>query len=291
MTPDSGCGSLPRLPIRGRRRYLDDGWRFRNRSLRMLPQVSQNPNVSINGSTTGPASGRKSHWRSFREADWRCANVAMPSGTTCRAQGSRSVRVKTVHPRVCGEQSPVPARFGSGPGSSPRVRGTDLQEHSLARSCRFIPACAGNSPRSPGRSGWGAVHPRVCGEQHGQRARCGVDRGSSPRVRGTGAAIVGAQSLERFIPACAGNSLQGRRLWMRCRGSSPRVRGTGPMISCLVGSRSVHPRVCGEQGGPAQLADGSGGSSPRVRGTVRPCAARQVHRRFIPACAGNRSSL
>ena len=111
--------------------------------------------------------------------------------------------------------------------------------------------------------------------------------GSSPRVRGT-LGVVGEGALdERFIPACAGNSV------------FPVCRANIPM---------VHPRVCGElalfHGQFRRMA----GSSPRVRGTRRsalnhacrspvhprvcgelPCPRFPAEHglRFIPACAGN----
>ena len=48
--------------------------------------------------------------------------------------------------------------------------------------------------------------------------------------------------------------------------------------------------MCGEQPGRAAPWPTSTGSSPRVRGTVFCQRRHQVQRRFIPACAGNRSS-
>ena len=48
------------------------------------------------------------------------------------------------HPRVCGERNRSPARNGFGPGSSPRVRGTDHRDIERMAKERVIPACAGN---------------------------------------------------------------------------------------------------------------------------------------------------
>ena len=92
------------------------------------------------------------------------------------------------------------------------------------------------------------------------------DPGSSPRVRGTRRAVLAEVLVERFIPACAGNS--------------PAARRPHPWPP-------VHPRVCGEllrdQGG----GDPSRGSSPRVRGTPPHLVVHLSGVRFIPACAGN----
>ena len=52
---------------------------------------------------------------------------------------------------------------------------------------------------------------------------------------------------------------------------------------------TVHPRVCGEQPSPPSLPTRYAGSSPRVRGTGWNSRWRAGVRRFIPACAGNRS--
>ncbi len=76
-------------------------------------------------------------------------------------------------------------------------------------------------------------------------------------------------SPDRFIPACAGN----RRL--RATPSPP---------------DTVHPRVCGEQSTSSITSCICAGSSPRVRGTVRSTRYSSTNARFIPACAGNRTS-
>ena len=73
----------------------------------------------------------------------------------------------------------------------------------------------------------------------------------------------------RFIPACAGNS---------------------PISTKAPRSASVHPRVCGEQETFTSGIGSALGSSPRVRGTDRPIGLFRQPGRFIPACAGNRSS-
>ena len=151
-----------------------------------------------------------------------------------------------VHPRVCGEQFSDDQFEDPEFGSSPRVRGTDFvcRDHSPDR--RFIPACAGNRyafirkpcawtvhPRVCGEQGpvredviANPVHPRVCGEQIALLAQDHLVVGSSPRVRGTEFPFFYFATMERFIPACAGNR------WMR-----PAKRQLP----------TVHPRVCGEQ--------------------------------------------
>ena len=177
-------------------------------------------------------------------------------------------RLSTVHPRVCGEQlGPDDTRHYSY-GSSPRVRGTGNASLVQTGCRRFIPACAGNSFAKGARQCWQPVHPRVCGEQVSQNLAIQPPCGSSPRVRGTVPDFSRDNYWIRFIPACAGNSpLQ--------------VRG--------LRDHPVHPRVCGEQTFGEHGIQCINGSSPRVRGTAEITSTATDQRRFIPACAGNRS--
>ena len=94
--------------------------------------------------------------------------------------------------------------------------------------------------------------------------------GSSQLTRGTQAKTANAFSADRFIPAYAGNSKE----------PTATKQGT-----------TVHPRLRGEL-----LTSHSGdsiviGSSPLTRGTHRSPVRRLGHSRFIPAYAGNSSSL
>ena len=111
-----------------------------------------------------------------------------------------------VHPRVCGELRRPPRAIGSGPGSSPRVRGTRLSGVAAPAEQRFIPACAGNSRWRGWRGRPRSVHPRVCGELARIWGNLADMVGSSPRVRGTPRVLLRCRRRRRFIPACAGNS-------------------------------------------------------------------------------------
>ena len=216
----------------------------------------------------------------------------------------------SVHPRVCGEQSPPFLSTCRDSGSSPRVRGTGYNPVFGFIWWRFIPACAGNRTYAIGNKPPMPVHPRVCGEQ---------------------VALAAAQkALRRFIPACAGNSLGAPagqcQITVHPRvcgeqvnevtpprlatGSSPRVRGTDTVESVnhgvvrfipacagnsfirlrLVSWSPVHPRVCGEQDITDLRLTIYTGSSPRVRGTAHRLKTSRGLGRFIPACAGNRLS-
>ena len=135
---------------------------------------------------------------------------------------------------------------------------------------RFIPACAGDSAPRASRPMRSPVHPRVCGGQQVQERPEGWPDGSSPRVRGTGGAVVVLPVVVRFILACAGDRV-------------PRASGetSGP----------VHPRVCGGQTSTASWAQMRFGSSPRVRGTAMTERSVPSSMRFIPACAGDRHPI
>ena len=123
------------------------------------------------------------------------------------AQVSQTDSHWAVHPRVCGELLALAVPAPPSPGSSPRVRGT--LEHILHYSSiiRFIPACAGNSSSPCSEPSPNPVHPRVCGELAPSRPATATRGGSSPRVRGTRRRQGGAGRHDRFIPACAGNSV------------------------------------------------------------------------------------
>ncbi len=137
-----------------------------------------------------------------------------------------------------------------------------------------------------------------------------VPFGSSPRARGTPDSERSTWIVPRFIPACAGNTR--RKLPVATRwGSSPRARGTQVAgLKIVPGNRfipacagnthecpnchvavPVHPRVRGEHGADHSLLIRHAGSSPRARGTPVAYLWSKRSRRFIPACAGNTSSI
>ena len=155
-----------------------------------------------------------------------------------------------------------PARVGS----SPHARGTRAPGGFGLDQSRFIPACAGNTVSSwiiPRR--W-PVHPRMRGE-HSRVERVTITKiGSSPHARGTRRSIFKRHSISRFIPACAGNTVNA------CMTLEP---------------GSVHPRMRGEHVAVQLNELLHVGSSPHARGTRAPEKAPHELLRFIPACAGN----
>ena len=111
------------------------------------------------------------------------------------------------------------------------------------------------------------VQPRACGEQPIERVRIPIERGSAPRVRGTGCHDLLPQRRCRFSPARAGNR---------------------PMTTIRAPWWTVQPRACGEQFIERHRMLVTDGSAPRVRGTGLEGSRRQARGRFSPARAGNR---
>ena len=93
-----------------------------------------------------------------------------------------------------------------------------------------------------------------------------MEKGSSPRLRGTPVPLRPRGLRWGIIPALAGNTM----------GSF------GPFLV-----RRDHPRACGEHAVPHALLTLSEGSSPRLRGTPFGRIIELVEMGIIPALAGN----
>ena len=150
-------------------------------------------------------------------------------------------------------------------------------------------------------------HPRACGEHIVRYELYELERGSSPRLRGTLFNCFAHVVDVWIIPALAGNTPAPTRTWATSgdhpracgehvveevaqwldEGSSPRLRGTRHVrgyeqhihgiIPALAGNTGTvlwrmgsdrdHPRACGEHCSLSISASASTGSSPRLRGT------------------------
>ena len=157
--------------------------------------------------------------------------------------------VKTVrrdHPRVCGEHYDGAASTIRPLGSSPRMRGTLRPQGRDAAGPGIIPAYAGNTALLNEMILSEEDHPRVCGEHPKEHIGADMQKGSSPRMRGTPGGEASEESDRGIIPAYAGNTL---RLHVRAL------------------RRRDHPRVCGEHLFVHVGKLHGLGSSPRMRGT------------------------
>ena len=169
------------------------------------------------------------------------------------------------HPRVCGENTGSDGGVEYWGGSSPRVRGKLRSVFPSEAPFRLIPACAGKTRKPRNHTGYGAAHPRVCGENHGVPMTSSDSTGSSPRVRGKPRCGARVRVDHGLIPACAGKTP-----------TDPHTRK----------ETKAPPRVCGENTTRTWVRESASGSSPRVRGKPRGLGADAGQGGLIPACAG-----
>ena len=174
------------------------------------------------------------------------------------------------HPRVCGEHPTTRPNTSTSLGSSPRMRGTRSGGSSVSSLIGIIPAYAGNTRALTVISHACRDHPRVCGEHHRTLLGRRLQRGSSPRMRGTPGLECEGVGLAGIIPAYAGNTVT-RVGCMLCPGD--------------------HPRVCGEHMFPCRWIRVPSGSSPRMRGTLLDDPVAFRYGGIIPAYAGNTSCV
>ena len=178
--------------------------------------------------------------RGARQSRFIPARAGNTAGISVTASSS------TVHPRSRGEHSRPAPGYPWGAGSSPLARGTPGTDVPGHNTNRFIPARAGNTRQVRRQRYDSAVHPRSRGE-HGLSPHPHPMRpGSSPLARGTRVRCAARDTIQRFIPARAGNT------------DSPRIH-----TLC----DPVHPRSRGEHDFPDIDGFHAPGSSPLARGT------------------------
>ena len=158
--------------------------------------------------------------------------------------------------------------FDANVGSSPRMRGTQMQPVGHIVDSGIIPAHAGNTCGFEFGRVVGGDHPRACGEHSHVTLQSLKLVGSSPRMRRTRRWPCWRRYWLRIIPAHAGNTPPNRS-----QSTSPRD----------------HPRACGEHVGQVDDAACTGGSSPRMRGTHGLRSKKRQAIGIIPAHAGNTS--
>ena len=150
------------------------------------------------------------------------------------------------HPRACGAHTPFLALRLETQGSSPRMRGSPLPVPEISDHAGIIPAHAGltavvNLYRMPY---WD--HPRACGAHGKPNFAVFATSGSSPRMRGSLAAVNADLGKAGIIPAHAGLT---------------------PPCSCPAARSGDHPRACGAHVNAFPAGSRQRGSSPRMRGS------------------------
>ena len=208
---------------------------------------------------------------------------------------------------MCGEHHVGRDHAGRPGGSSPHVRGAQVQGRVPVQGQGIIPACAGSTGCRwpPAVRSWD--HPRMCGEHHYLLNDDISSPGSSPHVRGAPTRSppdapasrdhprmcgehrrrsVAQEVVPGIIPACAGSTLVWGDGAPDPPGSSPHVRGAPTGRARPWASARDHPRMCGEH----QRSKGKGahavGSSPHVRGAQLLEFLHVLGAGIIPACAG-----
>ena len=114
-----------------------------------------------------------------------CGVGIIPAHAGLTPDSRRAWRAGRDHPRACGAHSTICPTARRKMGSSPRMRGSQRYISRRVDEEGIIPAHAGLTPDS--RRAWraGRDHPRACGAHMKMSAQQLVDKGSSPRMRGS----------------------------------------------------------------------------------------------------------
>ena len=176
---------------------------------------------------------------------WLCGIGSIPACAGEPQTPLASSRKRRVYPRVCGGTAANTAIPTAAAGLSPRVRGNRRQAAEQAVFRGSIPACAGEPGSGSSGSGIARVYPRVCGGTSIVVSPIGRAGGLSPRVRGNPCTPLRFRSIQRSIPACAGEPHHA---------DDPRIPA------------AVYPRVCGGTSRHPRRRRSPRGLSPRVRG-------------------------
>ena len=177
----------------------------------------------------------------------RLRNRFIPAGAGNTVFRTSRGLLGPVYPRWRGEHLLWRWRTEYRCGLSPLARGTLILVAHADPVPRFIPAGAGNTIRTLPMILLKAVYPRWRGEHTIVRFNNNDRSGLSPLARGTLPAGAAYRALCRFIPAGAGNTVNG----CQC-------------FSCV----TVYPRWRGEHAPVVPKEMTAGGLSPLARGTL-----------------------
>ena len=172
---------------------------------------------------------------------------------------------KRDHPRACGAHLHLHDLHLLIEGSSPRMRGSLIPLSYRLDLTGIIPAHAGLTCHPRRRHLSTRDHPRACGAHCSRCTACTMNRGSSPRMRGSLICIVGMCRIIGIIPAHAGLTSIHRQ---------------------KENAERDHPRACGAHHLNAERSGNQQGSSPRMRGSPRGAGEAAGAASIIPAHAG-----
>ena len=233
---------------------------------------------------------------------------------------------QAVYPHVCGAATFPHCPMTNAPGLSPRVWGSQRQEHEDDKQQGSIPTCVGQPTIISVIRNTAAVYPHVCGAAPYRHEPPAFHRGLSPRVWGSQTICKPGPAYQGSIPTCVGQprtvtlrqivpwvyphvcgaALLAIAIFLRLPGLSPRVwgsprlmrRSTCPLRSiptCVGQPRPgcpsspggpVYPHVCGAAQ-PTWWGGGQGqGLSPRVWGSLHVLLLVLIAVGSIPTCVG-----
>ncbi len=187
---------------------------------------------------------RGEHISSRTRASFRLGLSPLARGT--HTPLSNSCDLPTVYPRWRGEHIDPEQQYAQTDGLSPLARGTLPYRLPDIIFLRFIPAGAGNTYKTRTHPPRGAVYPRWRGEHTPAALDLKKGRGLSPLARGTRRDYSKEDAGDRFIPAGAGNTVDGE---------------------FFIAGAPVYPRWRGEHDRLRHLAVADQGLSPLARGT------------------------
>ena len=131
-----------------------------------------------------------------------------------------------------------------------------------------------------------SVHPRTRGEHRRVGVPADPYAGSSPHTRGTFDPPAIVRSMQRFIPAHAGNMQTAKTPAGRLR-FIPAHAGNMRRFDGIIEDHRFIPAHAGNIGPSVFPSNSEAGSSPHTRGTSLSSRSRISAIRFIPAHAGN----
>ena len=253
-------GSSPHT--RGARQVVGTGWG----PLRIIPAYAGSTWIIV--TRQAPA---RDHPRIRGEHDGHGRQADAQTGSSPHTRGALADGALTQmsigdHPRIRGEHQEALVGILGHAGSSPHTRGARRAAPAEGEFHGIIPAYAGSTLVTIGKSMLPRDHPRIRGEHQAALALLARMLGSSPHTRGAPGLTPAGRRLGRIIPAYAGST--GRS---SCRRARP----------------GDHPRIRGEHSALLQSVAGYQGSSPHTRGARCRARAGRGPGGIIPAYAGS----